>query len=287
MLICGWLWYAACYVCFRLARAPWQMWTLFAAYGLVAALTEGTERALIAAASPPRSRGRALGLYNLVSGVGLLAASVVGGTGLGTGLAGRRASARRGAGLRRRSGAGRGQAGARSLAAPRCACAQLSNHEGENGPRRPARLHGARRKPGRWSRAAPARRPSNTFTARVKSSRRWSGRSKACGEGEQAAFSIPAEDAYGERKDDNVVSLPKTLFPDDVKLEQGLCLYARASGGQSYPITVREVKEDMVVVDLNHPLAGERLFFEVNIRGVRPAGNQEIFAGKAASMEVV
>ncbi|HET7784656.1 MAG TPA: peptidylprolyl isomerase [Myxococcales bacterium] len=106
-------------------------------------------------------------------------------------------------------------------------------------------------------------------------------------EGEQAAFSIPAEDAYGERKDDNVVSLPRTLFPDDVKLEQGLCLYARASGGQSYPITVREVKEDTVVVDLNHPLAGERLFFEVNIRGVRPAGNQEIFAGKAASMEVV
>jgi len=106
-------------------------------------------------------------------------------------------------------------------------------------------------------------------------------------EGEQAAFSIPAEDAYGERKDDNVVSLPRTLFPDDVELEQGLCLYARASGGQSYPITVREVKEDTVVVDLNHPLAGERLFFEVNIRGVRPAGNQELFAGKAASMEVV
>ena len=106
-------------------------------------------------------------------------------------------------------------------------------------------------------------------------------------EGEQAAFSIPAEDAYGERKDDNLVSLPKTLFPDDVTLEQGLCLYARASGGQSYPITVREVKEDMVVVDLNHPLAGERLFFEVNIRGVRPAGNQELFAGRATSMEVV
>jgi FKBP-type peptidyl-prolyl cis-trans isomerase SlyD len=106
-------------------------------------------------------------------------------------------------------------------------------------------------------------------------------------EGEQAAFSIAADDAYGERKDDNVVSLPKTLFPDDVELEKGLCLYARASGGQSYPITVREVKEDMVVVDLNHPLAGERLYFEVNIRGVRPAGNHEIFAGKATSVEVV
>ena len=107
------------------------------------------------------------------------------------------------------------------------------------------------------------------------------------GEGEQAAFSIAAREAYGERKDDNVVSLPRALFPAEVKLEKGLCLYARASGGQSYPITVKEVKEDMVVVDLNHPLAGERLFFEVNIRGVRPAGNHELFSGKAAEAEVV
>jgi FKBP-type peptidyl-prolyl cis-trans isomerase SlyD len=105
-------------------------------------------------------------------------------------------------------------------------------------------------------------------------------------EGDQAAFSIGCEEAYGLRKEDNVVSLPRNLFPAEVKLEKGLCLYARASGA-SYPITVREVKEDMVVVDLNHPLAGERLFFEVNIRAVRPAGNAEIFTGKAEAAEVV
>jgi FKBP-type peptidyl-prolyl cis-trans isomerase SlyD len=107
------------------------------------------------------------------------------------------------------------------------------------------------------------------------------------GEGEQAAFSIAPEEAYGERKEDNVVSLPRGLFPGDVKLEPGLCLYARASGGQSYPITVREVQGDMVRVDLNHPLAGERLFFEVRICGVRPAGMTEIFSGKAAAVETV
>jgi MFS family permease len=78
-LIAGWLWYAACYAGFALACAPWQMWVLFAAYGLVAALTEGTERALIADAAPPSSRGRALGLYNLVTGLGLLAASILAG----------------------------------------------------------------------------------------------------------------------------------------------------------------------------------------------------------------
>ena len=72
-----------------------------------------------------------------------------------------------------------------------------------------------------------------------------------------------------------------------VILERGLCLYARAGGGQSYPITVQQVKEETVVVDLNHPLAGERLYFEVNIRGVRPAGNQEIFSGRAAAVERV
>jgi FKBP-type peptidyl-prolyl cis-trans isomerase SlyD len=105
-------------------------------------------------------------------------------------------------------------------------------------------------------------------------------------EGDQASFSIASEDAYGVRKPDNVVSLPRRLFPNDVKLEKGVCLYARADG-QSYPITVREVSGEMVVVDLNHPLAGERLFFEVNIRGVRPAGNTEIFAGKAEPVEVV
>jgi MFS family permease len=78
-LISGWVWYAVCYAGFALADARWQMWALFAAYGLVAALSEGTERALIASAVPVETRGRALGLYNLVSGAGLLAASVLAG----------------------------------------------------------------------------------------------------------------------------------------------------------------------------------------------------------------
>ena len=78
-LIAGWLWYAVCYVGFALAREPAHVWILFAAYGLVAALTEGTERAMVADAVPPETRGRALGIYNLVTGAGLVAASVVAG----------------------------------------------------------------------------------------------------------------------------------------------------------------------------------------------------------------
>jgi MFS family permease len=78
-LAAGWLWYAVCYAGFALARGPSQIWILFAAYGLVAAMTEGTERALITAAVSGEHRGRALGVYNLVSGIGLLLASVLAG----------------------------------------------------------------------------------------------------------------------------------------------------------------------------------------------------------------
>jgi MFS family permease len=78
-LIAGWVWYALCYAGFAAANAPAQMWILFPAYGLVAGLTEGSERALIASAVAKERRGNALGVYNLVSGAGLLIASVLAG----------------------------------------------------------------------------------------------------------------------------------------------------------------------------------------------------------------
>jgi len=97
-LAAGWTWYALCYAGFAAASAPVHAWALFAAYGLVAGLTEGSERALVASSAPAARRGRALGTYNLVSGAGLLAASVLAGEvwdhvsptaalGLGAGLA--------------------------------------------------------------------------------------------------------------------------------------------------------------------------------------------------------
>src|SRR5712692_5000548 len=78
-LAAGWGWYAFCYSGFAAASAPWHAWVLFVAYGPVAGLTEGTERALVVSSVGAERRGRALGVYNLVSGFGLLAASVLAG----------------------------------------------------------------------------------------------------------------------------------------------------------------------------------------------------------------
>jgi FKBP-type peptidyl-prolyl cis-trans isomerase SlyD len=106
-------------------------------------------------------------------------------------------------------------------------------------------------------------------------------------EGEQAEFVIQPEDAYGPRRDENLASIPRSAFPNDVDLKPGVALLARTSSGQGFPLTVREVTGDQVLVDMNHPLAGERLSFEVTIRAVRAAGPGEVFSGKPLAVEKV
>jgi FKBP-type peptidyl-prolyl cis-trans isomerase SlyD len=106
-------------------------------------------------------------------------------------------------------------------------------------------------------------------------------------EGERASFNIAPEDAYGTHEERNVVSIARSMFAGEVELKPGLQLVARSSGGQIYPITVRELQGDTVIVDLNHPLAGERLFFEVRVMAVRLAADEELFAGKPRAAEIV
>ena len=106
-------------------------------------------------------------------------------------------------------------------------------------------------------------------------------------EGTRTRFVIGAQDAYGERDETNVVTLPRSIFPAGVDLTVGARLAARTMGGDTYPLTVREVFSDRVIVDLNHPLAGKSLHFDVTVRSVRTAGTDEMFVGKPRPIEVV
>lgn len=106
-------------------------------------------------------------------------------------------------------------------------------------------------------------------------------------EGTRKRFVISPPEAYGERDESNVVTLPRSIFPGSVDLSVGARLAARTMGGDTYPLTVREVFADRVVVDLNHPLAGEALHFDVVVRSVRTAGTDEMFSGKPRPVEVV
>jgi MFS family permease len=77
LLVAGWLLYAAVYAGFARATATWHAWALFAAYGVVFGLTEGTEKALVADLVPADRRGTAYGWYNLAIGIGALPASLL------------------------------------------------------------------------------------------------------------------------------------------------------------------------------------------------------------------
>jgi MFS family permease len=79
VIIVGWLVFAAVRLGFTAAAAAWQVWFLFAAWGLYYALTEGVARAFVADIVPAERRGTAYGIYYGALGVGLLPASVIAG----------------------------------------------------------------------------------------------------------------------------------------------------------------------------------------------------------------
>lgn len=77
LIMAGWLLYGAVYAGFALADRAWQVWCLFAVYGVVFGLTEGSEKALVADLVPPSRRGTAFGWYHAAIGVAALPASVL------------------------------------------------------------------------------------------------------------------------------------------------------------------------------------------------------------------
>ena len=80
---------------------------------------------------------------------------------------------------------------------------------------------------------------------------------------------IPAE-GYGEWDEQNVIPFPIENVPPDMKLEPGQQLTLRNDQGQPLQVVVAEVKEDAIILDANHFLAGKDLVFDVEIVGIEP-----------------
>ncbi len=100
--------------------------------------------------------------------------------------------------------------------------------------------------------------------------------------GDNFNFTIPCAEAYGERNEDNVRQVAKSMFCDaDGKFDSdnifpgNIIMLSDAEGNQFYA-NVGEITEDKVVVDLNHPHAGKDLTFEGKVIEMREATNKEI-----------
>lgn len=102
-------------------------------------------------------------------------------------------------------------------------------------------------------------------------------------EGAKFDFTITPENAYGEYKEENVLDLPKHIFEVDGKFDadmvkEGNTLPMMTADGQHVNGSVLEVKEDAVVMDFNHPLAGETLHFTGEVIDVHEPTSEEIAA---------
>ncbi len=83
--------------------------------------------------------------------------------------------------------------------------------------------------------------------------------------GEKKTLQIAAEDAYGMRDEEAIIEFPAENIPDDMTLEPGMQLTLRNQNGQPVPVIVLEVKEDIIIMDANHMLAGQNLIFDVEL----------------------
>jgi FKBP-type peptidyl-prolyl cis-trans isomerase SlyD len=102
--------------------------------------------------------------------------------------------------------------------------------------------------------------------------------------GEKKKLVIDPDEAYGDVDEDAFQLVPHDLFPDDAEIEEGTALrLINSETGEPVDAYVAEILEEGVVLDFNHPLAGETLHFDVRIADLRQATSEEIAHGHVHS----
>jgi FKBP-type peptidyl-prolyl cis-trans isomerase SlyD len=102
--------------------------------------------------------------------------------------------------------------------------------------------------------------------------------------GDVRSVTVSPDAAYGEMDPDAFELVPFDAFPSDLELEEGMGLRMVESGtGRQMEAYISELRDDGALLDMNHPLAGETLHFDVEIVGLRRATTEEIAHGHAHS----
>lgn len=96
--------------------------------------------------------------------------------------------------------------------------------------------------------------------------------------GEKADVLVQPANAYGELDESATQEVPKDQFAG-IDLELGMTLYGQGEDGGTVQVTVKEIGEETIVIDFNHPLAGKALMFSVTVNNVRDASAEEAMTG--------
>jgi FKBP-type peptidyl-prolyl cis-trans isomerase 2 len=88
--------------------------------------------------------------------------------------------------------------------------------------------------------------------------------------GDKKTVEIAVDDAYGQKSQEMIIEFPKNQFPEDMNPEVGMQLMMNNGSGQQFPVTIVEVKDQSVILDANHPLAGQDLVFDIELVEIVP-----------------
>ncbi|MBM3141602.1 MAG: peptidylprolyl isomerase [Chloroflexi bacterium] len=83
--------------------------------------------------------------------------------------------------------------------------------------------------------------------------------------GEKKTVTIPADEAYGPHRDEQVVELSREELPSDLTPQVGQQLVVTQQDGRQIIVVITEVSDETVTIDANHPLAGKDLTFEIEL----------------------
>jgi len=97
--------------------------------------------------------------------------------------------------------------------------------------------------------------------------------------GENKEVVVKAEDGYGEFDEEAFMEVPRTEFPEDMKLEEGMELHITDEDDQHQAAYVTGFDDKTVQLDLNHPLAGAELHFNVTVVALREPTDEELDHG--------
>lgn len=100
--------------------------------------------------------------------------------------------------------------------------------------------------------------------------------------GDQLQVKVSPEEGYGERNDQMVQAVPRELLANIENVEVGMQLQAETDAGIQV-VTVAAVDDETITVDGNHPLAGQELNFDVTVRDIRDATEEELEHGHVHS----
>ncbi|MCF7928683.1 MAG: peptidylprolyl isomerase [Spirochaetales bacterium] len=98
-------------------------------------------------------------------------------------------------------------------------------------------------------------------------------------EGESVSVTVTPEEGYGTYDERLLVDVPKTSFQNPDQIQAGMQVQAQNQDGSTQVLTIKDIGEESVKLDGNHPLAGMVLSFDVDIANVREPSSEELEHG--------